>query len=222
MKDDVVLVRHVRAKRYILRVLADGTARVTIPRWGSRREARRFADDHRECIARERQALRRRQSSRATTAPGDTIMLRGTPVAVLCHEGLDGRTEVRVDGQAVRARPGRSLQQTVEQHLRMLAARELPIRLRELARAHGLTVGHVSIRNQRTRWGSCGPDGRISLNWRLVQAPPAVRDYVLIHELMHLRVASHSARFWRLIAAACPNVEAARAWMRREAAGLWP
>jgi predicted metal-dependent hydrolase len=222
MKDEVALVRHARARRYILRVLPDGTARVTMPRWGSRREALRFADDHREWIVRERRALLERQFARATAAPRDTILLRGVPVAVVCHEGLDGRTEVRVDGEAVRARLGRSVQQTVEQYLRTLAARELPVRLRELARAHGLTVRQVSIRNQRSRWGSCGPDGRISLNWRLVQVPPAVRDYVLIHELMHLRVPDHSVRFWRLVAAACPDVEAARRWMRREATVFWP
>ena len=102
----------------------------------------------------------------------------------------------------------------VEAHLRELAARQLPARLLELARAHGLAVAGVSVRNQRTRWGSCSPSGRISLNWRLIQVPPAVSDYVLFHELTHLRHLNHSARFWRELARLCPHHAEARRWLR--------
>jgi predicted metal-dependent hydrolase len=98
--------------------------------------------------------------------------------------------------------------------LREQARRELPARLLEIAAEHGLTVAGVSIRNQRTRWGSCGRDGRISLNWRLVSMPPAVRDYVLIHELMHLRRLDHSPAYWKLVAAASPGYREARQWLR--------
>jgi predicted metal-dependent hydrolase len=98
--------------------------------------------------------------------------------------------------------------------LRERAREELPARLLEIAAAHGLTVTGVSIRNQRTRWGSCGRDGKISLNWRLVLMPPAVRDYVLIHELMHLRRLDHSPAYWKLVAAACPGYREARQWLR--------
>jgi predicted metal-dependent hydrolase len=98
--------------------------------------------------------------------------------------------------------------------LRLQARAELPGRLRELALQHGLAVSRVSIRNQRTRWGSCGRDGHISLNWRLVLMPPEVRDYVLIHELMHLRRLDHSPAYWKLVAAACPGYRDARQWLR--------
>jgi predicted metal-dependent hydrolase len=94
------------------------------------------------------------------------------------------------------------------------ARAELPSRLTELATRHGLTVARVSIRNQRTRWGSCGRDGHISLNWRLVLMPPDVRDYVLVHELMHLRRLDHSRAYWKLVAAACPGYREARQWLR--------
>jgi predicted metal-dependent hydrolase len=98
--------------------------------------------------------------------------------------------------------------------LRERARTELPPRLLEMAAQHGLTVTGVSIRNQRTRWGSCGRDGKISLNWRLVLMPPSVRDYVLIHELMHLRRLDHSPAYWKLVAAACPGYRDARQWLR--------
>ena len=83
-----------------------------------------------------------------------------------------------------------------------------------LRQHHGLTVSRVSVRNQRSRWGSCSPSGHICLNWRLVLMPDAVRDYVLIHELMHLRRLDHSRHFWRLVAHACPDYQRARQWLR--------
>jgi len=98
--------------------------------------------------------------------------------------------------------------------LRAEAARQLPVRLLELAKAFGLDVARVSVRNQRWRWGSCSRKGLICLNWRLVTMPDWVRDYVLIHELMHLKRLDHSPKFWKLVAAACPNYQEARAWLR--------
>jgi predicted metal-dependent hydrolase len=97
------------------------------------------------------------------------------------------------------------------------AKRELPPRLLGLAADLGLTVMRVSVRNQKWRWGSCSRSGHICLNWRLVDMPDWVRDYVMVHELMHLRRMDHSRRFWKLVAAACPDYERARAWLRANA-----
>ena len=94
------------------------------------------------------------------------------------------------------------------------ARTELPPRLLELAERHRLTVSGVSIRNQRLRWGSCGRTGHICLNWRLLLMPDWVRDYVLIHELMHLRRMDHSPQFWAHVADACTEYESARQWLR--------
>lgn len=103
---------------------------------------------------------------------------------------------------------------------RAKAAWELPERLRALAAEHGLAVSRVSVRNQRWRWGSCSPGGHICLNWRLILMPDWVRDYVLVHELMHLKRLDHSARFWKLVAAACPGYQQARAWLHAHAERL--
>lgn len=104
-----------------------------------------------------------------------------------------------------------------ERALRATAKRELPARLHALAAQHGYTVTAVSIRAQRTRWGSCSPTGRISLNWRLILLPADVADYVLLHELAHLRHLNHSTRFWQEVARICPWHHEARAWLRRHA-----
>jgi predicted metal-dependent hydrolase len=157
-----------------VRVRADGTVRVTIPRWGTRREAAAFAEQQRGWIKKQLARLRAE---------------RNVP-----HEELS-----EDERRAFRAR----------------ALRELPERLLQLAQQFGLGVSRVSVRNQQSRWGSCSPNGHICLNWRLVTMPDWVRDYVIIHELMHLKRLDHSRKFWKLVAAACPEYEKARAWLRK-------
>ena len=174
-----VFVRHPKARRYVIRVRPDGVVRVTIPRWGSRKEAQLFADAQRSWI--------------------DNQLARW---------------------QTERARANALVPPEVRKQLVARARRELPARLLELASEHGLTVSRISIRNQRWRWGSCSPSGHICLNWRLVTMPEWVRDYVLIHELMHLKRMDHSRKFWKLVAAACPEYREARAWLREHRADL--
>jgi predicted metal-dependent hydrolase len=215
-----LFVRHPRARRYVLRLLPDGTARVTIPRRGSRREAERFLLAQRAWIDRQRASLVERLAKRPprTWTEGHQVLLRGVALEVRRGVGT-WHDEVQVGDDALvvsaRAADGTpDLRPVVTNWLWRLARIELPARLHVLARQHGLEVKAISVRNQRTRWGSCAPNGRISLNWRLVQTPDAVRDYVLLHELMHLRQANHSRRFWRLVAGACPDYQAARRWLK--------
>ncbi|MEO8679509.1 MAG: M48 family metallopeptidase [Vicinamibacterales bacterium] len=162
-----VFVRHRWARRYILRVLDDGTLRVTLPRWGSKREALLFVEQSEPWIARQR------------------------------HTKLMAPSAGRPDEPALRA----------------LALKELPPALLALAAQHGITVTRVSIRNQRSRWGACSASGSITLNWRLVLVPEFVREYVMLHELMHRRELNHSRRFWRQVASVCPRHREARQWL---------
>jgi predicted metal-dependent hydrolase len=109
----------------------------------------------------------------------------------------------------------------VDKDLRTKAATELPPQLLALAALHGLAVTRVTIRNQRSRWGSCSARGHITLNFRLMLMPAEVREYILIHELMHLRQANHSRRFWRLVEAACPGFRDAERWLKKHGATLF-
>lgn len=171
----VVFVRHRWARRYILRLLDDGRLRVTMPRWGSKRDAQAFVERSSDWIARQ----------------------------LTTH----------------RARP--EVVHPDEPALRKRAAAELPDALLALAERHGIAVTRVSIRNQRSRWGACSSTGSITLNWRLVLVPDFVREYVMLHELMHRRELNHSARFWRHVAAACPRHLEARKWLLKEGQRLF-
>jgi predicted metal-dependent hydrolase len=101
------------------------------------------------------------------------------------------------------------------------AARELVTMLaEEEAEALEVSYSRIEIRDQRTRWGSCSPRGTLSFNWRLVLAPIDVLDYVVVHELCHLREPNHSPRFWRLVAERRPAWREQRAWLREHGAEL--
>jgi predicted metal-dependent hydrolase len=90
----------------------------------------------------------------------------------------------------------------------------------EYATQHELPVKRVTVRNQRSRWGSCSRRGTISLNWRLIQAPGFVRDYIILHELAHLRHMNHSRRYWAEVERLCPGYLEAERWLKRHSALL--
>ncbi len=208
-----------RARRYILRVRPDGTLRVTVPRGGSRREAEAFVVANQKWIERERRRVGA-QHAPVEWCHGSHIPLRGRMVAIhVTHAG--SRLTIAYGDRSVTAPADRSLRAAIESDLRQLARLELIPRLHDLARRHGLKVGAVTIRNQRSRWGSCARSGNIALNFRLVQMPPEIRDYVLIHELMHLRQQNHSRRFWRLVEAAYPAFREAERWLRTAGRSLF-
>lgn len=103
------------------------------------------------------------------------------------------------------------------------AAREnakkiITARVGHWAAALGLEHGRICIKDQRTLWGSCSGKKNLNFNWRLAAAPPEALDYVVIHELCHLREMNHSKRFWALVGAACPDYKARRRWLRDNSA----
>ncbi len=87
----------------------------------------------------------------------------------------------------------------------------------------GLTPGPVALKEWKRRWGECHPDGTLKFNWRLIMCPPAVIDYVVVHELAHLKVPGHNPRFWGQVAKVLPDYAARRRWLNREGAPflLW-
>lgn len=91
----------------------------------------------------------------------------------------------------------------------------LPDEVFELSRRTGMMPADVSVRDFKARWGCCDADGRIRLNWRLVMLPPALREYVLIHELCHLKEMNHSAAFWKLVGKHCGDYRQRRRLLKK-------
>lgn len=214
----VTFERSLKARRYILRLRQDGTVRVTVPRGGTFAEARRFALRQTSWLERQLVRLAARPVHAKDWRVGGNIWFRGEQV--LLEAEASGRA-VRFASESVRVTDtGADLRPAIEKHLLKLAVRELPPRVAELAALHSVPIRRVSVRNQRSRWGSCSRTGTISLNWRLIQTPESVRDYIILHELMHVRQMNHSARFWREVAIVCPGYEAAERWIKQNSALL--
>jgi hypothetical protein len=207
-------VRHPRARRYLLRLLPNGTVRVTVPRRGNISDARAFVARHLGWLEQQFQLLGARPKLSVAWNIGTEILFRGDLVRIeAITDGLVrlGAEHVRVPDVAT------DLRSAIQRHLRQLASRELPPRVMELAARHGVEVSRVSVRNQKTRWGSCSRRGTISLNWRLIQSPEFVRDYIILHELAHRRQMNHSDKFWREVAHMCPDYLVAERWLKQHA-----
>jgi predicted metal-dependent hydrolase len=216
----LALIPNRRARRYVLRLRADGVARVTIPRGGSRTEAVRFAERNRQWLEQQIQRLAARPKRRPEWRIGTQILLRGEQINI--EAGTNGESGlIRFGTETVQVTDlAADLRGPIERHLWQLAAKEFPPCVLEFASLHNLLVRRVTVRNQRSRWGSCSRAGTISLNWRLIQAPSFVRDYLILHELAHLREMNHSSRFWREVERLCPDYKTAEEWLRKHSSLL--
>ena len=209
----VHFIHHRRARRYVLRVRRDGWCGSLFRGGGRFAFAARFAREHQAWI--ERQWQQRQTEALRTRAwrDGTEILFRGEPVPL--HSEVSGEVQVVwfADQSLSVSAATLDLRGAVENHLWSLAEKELVPRTLQLAAEHRLRPARVVVRNQRSRWGSCSPKGTISLNWRLIQAPAWVRDYLILHELMHLHQMNHSWRFWDLVEQACPEYRSAEQWL---------
>ncbi|TAM57163.1 MAG: M48 family peptidase [Chloroflexota bacterium] len=229
------LHRSPRARSVRLTVRPDGELVVTLPLRAPERWARRLVEERAAWIARQRDRLaagRARLAARPPLDGGRPLMLSGVAHTILVVPAVGrGRTRIHhADGHdaqglaavEVRLGPGeeRALAVILERWLRLQAraafARRIAIRARDL----GVQPGLLTVRDQRSRWGSASRRGTLSFSWRLVLAPAAVLDYVVVHELAHLRVFGHGPHFWALVRAHVPEADQHRRWLRTHDADL--
>ena len=114
---------------------------------------------------------------------------------------------------SVRQQEGIHLDAEQEKRLRAQAKVVLEQRTDYFARQIGVTYGRITVRDQKTRWGSCSQAGNLNFNFRLILAPPEVLDYVVVHELCHRRQMNHSAQFWQEVAQVLPDYRERKAWL---------
>ena len=217
-EDEIVFQRSAKARGYRLTLKRDGTAVATIPLRGSEREAKRFVEQQQAWLERARERQRRRPRGAEVWTVGTHVLWRGelTEVRIATAPAGASKPQVCLAADVFRvAQLDGDLRPTLESHFVRRAKIELPARTWELSAVTGVDVKQVVVRNQRSRWGSCSANGTISLNWRLVQTPEFVRDYIIYHELMHLREMNHSARFWARVEEVCPGWREAEHWIKR-------
>jgi predicted metal-dependent hydrolase len=213
--------RHPQARRYTLRIQAATREVVlTMPRRGSLKEARAFADKHGGWIA----ARLGRLPAAVPFAHGTVVPLRGLDHRIEHRHRARGTVwrELSPDGAHLLCVAGDAphVARRIADHLKREARRDLEAASRRYAALLGVAVRRVSIRDQASRWGSCSTSGVLSFSWRLILAPPFVLDYLAAHEVAHLVEMNHSPRFWRAVLRICADTRRAKAWLDAHGADL--
>jgi predicted metal-dependent hydrolase len=199
-----------QARRIILKIRPDdGRVEVTIPPWTSRRAAGDFAAKNLEWIEERLELL----PKPVPFAAGAAIPLQGVEHRIVPSGTLRGRVR-REDGTLIVPGEPEHLARRVTDWLKAEARRVICDRVRTKAARAGLKFSNIAVRDTTTRWGSCTCDGCLSFSWRLFLAPDYVLDYVVAHEVAHLRHLDHGARFWKLTATLTDgDVELAKTWL---------
>jgi hypothetical protein len=204
-----------RARRVRVSVDAGGGVEVVLPRRSPQSAADAAIQELRPWI--DRRLAERRAVAATVAARGDSVPYLGRRLALRAEPG---RTRVHRKGDVLLVPDGDAQPAALERWFRRAAHREIAPRLDRAVAALQTSYCALTIRNQRTRWGSCSSSGAMSFNWRLLLAPEPVLDYVVWHEACHLRVMDHSPRFWALVRRHCPGYEEQRRWLTREGATL--
>lgn len=221
---EYILIQSVR-RDVLLQALPEGQTRVYAPKQMRLRDIDETVRKNVDAIEQMHRTLDRRLDEERASHPvsdGSQIAVEGALFTLRLHRGrpraeygdgelhlwlMEPECEEAVRAALKSALAGRALER-IRQRLEFYAPRI------------GGQYGRVTIREQRSRWGSCSSKHNLNFNWKLIMAPPQVLDYVVIHELCHLHEFNHSPRFWRLVESQMPEYEAWKKWLKAHGAEL--
>lgn len=204
----VTLRRSARARRFSLRVSRlDGRVTLSIPARASEAEALAFAGDKADWV----RSILATSAPRRSIGPGAVVPFEGRALIVTAA----AVRAVRVEGDLllVPGDPAR-MAARIAAFLKLAARQRLQAESERFAAAIGRPVRAITLRDTRSRWGSCTHDGRLMYSWRLIMAPAEVLSYVAAHEVAHLKELNHSADFWAIVARLMPDHARHRRWLR--------
>ena len=208
--------RSVRAQRVSLRIDPRiGTIIVTLPMRASHRAGMTLLLNHKDWLASRLAAL----PAAVGFTDGAIIPIAGQPHRIHHDPTARGGAFLR-EGELVITGAAEFLRRRAHDFLRREAARRLAALVAEKSALGGLHPKRITVKDTRTRWGSCAADGSLSFSWRLVMAPDYAQDYVAAHEVAHLRHMNHGPKFWALVDHLTPHKTPAMEWLRSEAPRL--
>lgn len=153
--------------------------------------------------------------------PANQISILGKNYLIEYQDSQLGKatmTENTILVQTTKSRQNRLLRCYLKQHI----LNKIKIAVKTMATQHGFKkYGKISVKELKSRWGSCSASGNLAFNWRIIFAPEHVFYYLLAHELCHLKQMNHSSKFWKLVAEICPDYQTSRNWLRKHGAELY-
>jgi predicted metal-dependent hydrolase len=210
---EVTLRRSTQARRFSLRVSrSDGRVSLSMPKWAREQAAMDFLIERQDWVRGHMARSGKRQAPRL----GGTIPIEGIERPIVEGGGRAARFE---NGQ-IHVPDGTRIAPKIAALLKTLARDRLAAASDRYAAALGARYTGLSLRDTRSRWGSCTSAGALMYSWRLVMAPASVLNYVAAHEVAHLRQMNHSPQFWALCAELYPNYQVERSWLRTDGPSL--
>jgi predicted metal-dependent hydrolase len=214
------IVENERARRLTLRIDAGGRGlRITVPPGLARGEVERFLDRHQGWLETKLAKL----PDRPQVRPGIKLPLRGLAHLIVHEPGKRGTVTVGEEegGPALIVHgERRHLPRRLGDFLKREARRDIEALVEKHTAAVGRKAKAIRFRDTSSRWGSCTADGTLSFSWRIMMAPPTVIDYLVAHEVAHLKEMNHGPKFWALCKELCPRTDEARAWLKRNGGAL--
>lgn len=214
------IIENERARRLTLRIDTGGRGlRVTVPPGMARREVDRFLANHQGWLEQRLAKL----PDRPNVRPGVKLPLRGVPHLIVHEPGKRGTVEVGSDeaGPVVIVHGDRShLPRRLADFLKREARHDIEALVEKHTKAIGRRAKSIRFKDTSSRWGSCTADGGLSFSWRIMMAPPSVIDYLVAHEVAHLKEMNHGPKFWKLCETLCPDTRRCRDWLKRNGNAL--
>jgi predicted metal-dependent hydrolase len=223
-------IRHSRRAKHLRLIAKLHGIELVVPPTVSEARALAFLHKHRDWAERKLSDMRARAAEFRPVQHlqnGSTLPFQGREVPLVVREHAERRTRIQYDGHFLVSVPVGSSEDL--QHITRTALFDwVKVWMRgeagSIVQRHAVRFGlhprQIRIKRMKSRWGSCGPRNDINLNWLLAFAPPSVLEYVVVHELCHIRHRNHSAHFWDLVARHLPGYPAERQWLRRDGADL--
>jgi predicted metal-dependent hydrolase len=209
------VVKRSRRRGGITLTIDERGLRVGAPWRASPQRIESLIRTHAEWISRKLNEWQARTPPPVIWQAGAAIRVMGEPRILAPVSGTSGTDDEYLYITVQRDDPRELRARTID-WLRATALNWFEHRAAHYAPLLGVRVPQIGLSNARTRWGVCHPDGRIRLVWRLIQMPATLIDYVVVHELAHLRVANHSDQFWRWVANVLPDHKSRRETLRKE------
>lgn len=203
-----------RAKRLSLRVSRlDGKISLTMPRFASDKQARAFLEDREDWM---RKHLGSVEPMRSVSI-GGSVPFMGEDLPV---SGAAVKRATYRDGALLVPEDGKNTGAKVQAFLKLAARDALSVASDEYSEKIGRSYSRISLRDTKSRWGSCSHQGVLMYSWRLIMAPPSVLDYVAAHEVAHLAEMNHSPAFWSVVEGLMPNYKIHRKWLKQNGSNL--
>lgn len=214
-----------RAKRLRMQIDSSGRLELIAPWLTPKSIVNRFVVTHTKWIEKQvaKIEIQKKRRPEFNYRSGDTFYYFGEPVVLMVKPSVRKRPSINIRGYQMiitlhrevgRADGVAAIKKAIENFYKKKAEEVIHDRLQHFNEFYGYKYNRVTLRNQKSRWGSCSARGNLNFNWRLIMAPIEVIDYVVVHELCHLKEMNHSARFWKLVEKAIPKYKEVRRWLR--------